>query len=76
MEDIYYNHPKVQEARRLLAEAYQDIRQQRRDEANALKCRCAHRHDEHHPAYSHNYTAGSCRIKGCRCLHFLIAEVQ
>lgn len=36
------------------------------------QCRCGHKHSEHHPIASHNYSAGHCRVDECRCKHFLM----
>jgi hypothetical protein len=34
-------------------------------------CICGHEHRQHHPTSSVNYTAGHCRVEGCRCKNFL-----
>lgn len=36
------------------------------------QCRCGHKHSEHHPIYSNNYSAGHCKVDECRCKHFLM----
>lgn len=33
-------------------------------------CDCGHKHSEHAKIVSHNYSAGSCSIKGCKCKYF------
>lgn len=35
------------------------------------QCQCGHKHSEHHPISSHNYSAGHCTIGECRCKHFI-----
>lgn len=35
------------------------------------QCRCGHKHSEHHPISSHNYSAGHCTVGECRCKHFI-----
>lgn len=35
------------------------------------ECQCGHKHSDHHPISSHNYTAGHCTIGECRCKHFI-----
>ncbi len=35
------------------------------------QCQCGHKHSEHHPISSHNYSAGHCMIGECRCKHFI-----
>lgn len=67
--DIFYNHPKVKEARNLLLEADQDIRMKQRAEIAAHECQCGHRRDRHTDTYSVNYTGGACR--DCKCLNYL-----
>lgn len=37
---------------------------------SALLCQCSHRHDQHHPIRSVNYSAGHC--KNCTCQGFVI----
>lgn len=38
------------------------------------QCQCGHKHSEHHPIASHNYSAGRCTIGECRCKHFLMPK--
>ena len=73
--DEYYNHPKVQQARRLLAEAEVDIRVELKAQEAAAICRCNHRRDRHAPSHSINYTGGHCKEKGCKCFNFLMQRI-
>lgn len=41
--------------------------------AQLMRCKCGHRHLDHGPSNSINYTAGVCRIAKCDCEHFLMA---
>lgn len=38
------------------------------------QCVCGHLHSEHYLLTSHNYSAGKCTHKECRCLHFIHAN--
>ena len=72
----FYHHPKVQQARRLLIEAEQEIRAEREKEINAQLRECGCRRDEHGPPHSINYIGGVCH-KCPHCFHFLQArEIQ
>ena len=62
-----------------------DPRLKRQREADAMVCRCGHRHDQHAPSSSINYTAGRCLVsmvrdasshssKKCGCRGFVIAR--
>jgi hypothetical protein len=35
------------------------------------RCVCGHKHSQHGPTGSINYTAGRCSVKGCNCAHFI-----
>jgi hypothetical protein len=70
----FYNHPKVQEARRLLVEAERELRNEARQEAAKHLCECGHERQEHGPSYSINYTEGIC--KQCKCLHFIMQRKE
>jgi hypothetical protein len=34
-------------------------------------CRCGHKHSEHNPINSVNYSSGNCTVGECRCKHFI-----
>jgi len=65
----YLAHPKVQQARKLLLEAWQDLRRDEQERTDRQVCRCGHRRDAHGPAHSINYTGGVCGDPACRCLN-------
>jgi hypothetical protein len=66
----YMAHPKVQQARRLLLEAWQELRREAQAAADKQICRCSHRRNAHGPSHSINYTGGVCGDAACRCLNF------
>lgn len=66
----FYQHPKVREARKLLAEAEFELRQERIKELGDHVCVCGHKRSDHGPSYSVNYTDGICHK--CDCLNFMI----
>lgn len=72
--DTYYNHPKVQQARVLLNEAYDELMKEQKKDKGLQKCQCGHKRKDHNPSRSVNYTGGSCRKLKCRCLNFILNE--
>lgn len=60
---------KIKKAKLLIAEARRELRARRRTKTDATLCRCGHRHDEHGPTHSINYTAGLCLVRGCKCMN-------
>ena len=70
--DTYYKHPKVQKARTLLNEAYDELMKEQRRNKGLDVCKCGHKRRDHNPSYNINYTNGSCRKAKCRCLNFMM----
>lgn len=69
----YLEHPKVVQARQFLRDAYFEVFNKAKQKANSQICECGHRHDQHAPSISINYSAGRCvAVANCNCLHFLI----
>lgn len=69
MNQEFYNHPKVKEARRLLIEAEREIIKNKKDITNNEICECSHKRLYHGHAHSINYTGGAC--EKCPCINFL-----
>lgn len=46
----------------------------RKDEWNG-KCLCGHKHSDHHPISSNNYSDGHCIISECKCKYFNISNI-
>lgn len=69
LEEEFYKHHKVKEARRLLIEAEGELIAERKEGIGNDLCECGHLRKEHGPSYSINYTGGVCHK--CKCLNFL-----
>ena len=40
------------------------------------QCKCGHKHSEHHPVSSANYSSGHCTVGECRCPSFAPTQVR
>jgi hypothetical protein len=65
---------KLKMARHLINAATRQKIRERKDEIDALKCRCQHRHDRHALSCDINFTAGHCLETGCLCKWFLMDD--
>ena len=70
MEEKFKKHPKVLEAKRLMNDAWDDIRTNEKLERGKDMCKCGHQRKDHNPTHNINYTQGSCRLKKCSCLNY------
>lgn len=69
MELLFKKHPKTVEAKRLMNEAWDEVRTNEKVIRGKDKCKCGHERKEHNPSHNINWTGGSCRIKKCDCLN-------
>lgn len=70
LEVKFRKHHKTIEAKRLMNEAWDEVRKSEKIERGNDLCKCGHKRKDHNPSHSINYTDGSCRLK-CECLNYI-----
>lgn len=72
--------PRITQARNLMIEVEHDewLEKQRvkKEYVDNMICACGHKHAEHTPAYTLNYTGGFCKMKDCKCRNFICIKAE